>query len=172
MALGGFQTCRKLTGVSSGVKTPDRKAGLMSELKLRPPKDLTVFATWLAEDVLYLVEETGGALGWLVFDFHRLAELLEYAALLAGDFCGDIHPNDDVKLAAAAVGISQALPFFAENLSGLRAFGNFESFLAMHGGDFDSCAESSLRDADRHRAIQIRAAAFEILVFFYFEENV
>src|ERR1700683_5332184 len=35
------QFAEKVTGVSSGVKTPEEKAGFESELKLRPPKKQT-----------------------------------------------------------------------------------------------------------------------------------
>jgi 16S rRNA (adenine1518-N6/adenine1519-N6)-dimethyltransferase len=37
-----LQFAERLTGVSSGVKTPEEKVSLMSELKLRPPKNRTL----------------------------------------------------------------------------------------------------------------------------------
>ena len=63
----------------------------------------------LAENILHFVEETRIALRRLVFDFHRLAELLEQPPLVARHFRRNHHADTDVEIALAAVRIRQAL---------------------------------------------------------------
>ncbi len=63
---------------------------------------------------------------------------------------------------AAAMRIGQALPFQADNFSGLRAFGNLDVLIAGEPHHFDFRAKSGLHDGYRHRVIEVRVSAFEI----------
>src|ERR1700733_576320 len=132
----------------------------------------SLVAQSLSKNVFYLIEEARGPVGGLVFDSQSLAKLFQRAALIAGELRRDDHAYVDVKVAAAAMGIRKALSLLAENLSGLRAFGNLEFGFALQRGNLDLRAECGLGKADWDRAIEVCAATLEERVLLHFEENI
>ena len=85
----------------------------------------------LAEDVFYLVEDRGVALGRLVFYFQGRAELFDQLALFARELGGGQHADVIVQIAfAAAARVGESLGLEAEDRAALRALGNFQLFLA------------------------------------------
>src|SRR5580704_11141677 len=68
--------------------------------------------------------------------------------------------------------IRQSLALLAENLSGLRSFGNLQLFLALQSRNLDHLAQRGLRKTDRNFADQIRTAALEECMLFHVQKNV
>src|ERR1700747_1601762 len=126
----------------------------------------------LAKDVFYFVEERGVPFGGPVFDSQGLPELFEHPALLARHLRWDNHAYADVKIAAPAMRIGQALALLAENLSGLRSFGNLQLFLALQRRNLDLLTERGLPKTDRNFADQIRTTALEERMLFHVQKNV
>ena len=80
----------------------------------------------LAEDVFDFVEDSGIAVGGLVFDFHSGAELFEKLALLARELRGREDADVIVEIAfAAAARVGEAFALDAEDGAALRGFGDF-----------------------------------------------
>src|ERR1700676_1781608 len=68
--------------------------------------------------------------------------------------------------------IRKALPFQTNNLTGLRAFRNFDVFFAAQSGHVDFGPERGLSHGHRHSAMQIRILALEIGMHLDFENDV
>src|SRR5580692_4199544 len=127
----------------------------------------------LAEDVFHFVEDGGIAVGGFVVHFQCRAELFEKLALLARELRRRHHANMVVEIAfTAAARVRKPFALDAQNGAALRSFGDFQFFLAVEAGDLKLGAKSRLRDAERNRAVEIRAASFEGWVLFDFEHNI
>ena len=59
---------------------------------------------------------------------------------------------------AAAPRIGKSFALDAKDRAALRPFGNFQFFLAVQPGNLELGAESRLGDAERNRAVEVRAA--------------
>src|SRR5665213_4530327 len=116
---------------------------------------------FLPEDVLHFIEEGRGALGRLVFHFHRLAKLFEQFPLIPRHFRRGHDTHAQVEIALASVWIRQAVALLPENLPGLRAFRYLKILFAFQRGYAYLRAERRLRKAHWNRAYQIGPAPLE-----------
>src|SRR5580658_4775641 len=140
--------------------------------KTRSLAEPSVMRNLLPKNILHLIEERRIPLRRLVLHFQRLSQLLQQPPLVARHFRRNHHANTNVQIAAPAVRIRQAFALLAENLSRLRAFGNFQLFLALQRLHFDFVAQRRLRKTDRNFADQVRPAPLEESVLFHFQKNV
>src|SRR5690348_8824241 len=127
----------------------------------------------LTENVFYLVEEGGIAVGRFVIHFQGGAELFKEFALLAREFRGRENAHMIVQVAfAAAARISETLALDAKNGAALGGFRNFELFLTVETRNLQLRAERCLRNAERNRAVKISAAPLEKGMLFHVEDNI
>ena len=127
----------------------------------------------LPEDVFDLVKDRGVAVGRLVVNSDRVAELFHQFALLARQFRGRHHQDVVVQIAfAAAPRIGKSLALDAKDRAALRAFRNFQFFFPVQSRHLQFRAKRRLRNAHGDSAIQIRAAPLEERMFLDFQHHV
>src|ERR1700682_1694077 len=68
--------------------------------------------------------------------------------------------------------IGQAFALNAKNRAALRSFRHFQTLLSVQSRNLQLGAEGSLRNAQRNRAIKIRATAFEKTVLLHIQNNI
>jgi hypothetical protein len=93
--------------------------------------------------------------------------------LLAREFCW--RKNADVIIEvplAATAWVGETFAFDPEDGAALCAFGDFKSFFAVEARDLEFGAKSSLRDAQRDRAVEISPAALKEGMFLNVQDDV
>lgn len=118
------------------------------------------------EELLHLVEKAR-ALGRVLVAalLERIVKLLEKLLLLGRKIHRRLNVDMHVEIALLlGLQIGHALAAQAENLAGLRPFGDRDARLGVHGGNHHLAAQSRRCKADRQIRMQVVAVALEDLM--------
>ena len=157
----------------------------------RPIVESGAILVHLANGTPYLPEDPllrADVLSWLFFEqadlqkniatprvlhLHGLAQFLQQFLLLLRQLVGRLHTDlhDEVTL-TVAVQVRYALALDAEALTALRSFRNLQHSNTFQRFNLQLITQRSLREADRHNAVQIITIALEEFVGLYTKFNI